>query len=275
MSRIEAGTYASQIMQTPVSVAKQGKPADSRPVADRTVPQSGSTTDASTIRMNKEFAQLQRINEQQNRAATQIRNDDQQLQQPDQVLGQMKRVLSDIIKYYPPYPAGEPERVKFLRSFSSMRKQIEQMTIPPESTWKGKMPGEMPPQTAAIQVGDGSNASAAAVPGVATTFNIPDLADAADNGQIEATLNQIDAAQAMIADRRATLAEQAPSVNHSEGYGAKVNELKQASTEAWDLVVPAEHEAEQKSINTGSELEKSAIGMTSTDMQPLLQSLGG
>jgi len=263
-------------MQVPISTAKQGKVADSRQAATRTVQQPGSIADTPTIRINTDLARLQRINDQQNQAASQIRSDDQQLHQSDQILGQMKRVLTDIIKYYPPYPAGEPERVKFLRSFSSMRKQIEQMTIPPEATWKGKMPGETPPQTEALQAGSPStNAPAAVVPGVASTFNIADLPDTADNGQIEATINQIDTAQASIAGRRASLAEQAPSINHSEGYDAKVKELNQASPEAWDLVLPAEHEAEKKSINAGSELQQAAIGITGTDMQPLLQSLGG
>jgi len=276
MSRIESGAHAAQAMQVPVSIAIHDKIAGKRSAAAGPIQQPGSTATGATIRVRSDFVQLQSINDQQSRVASQIRGDDQQLRQSDQLLGQMKRVLSDIIKYYPPYPAGETERVKFLRSFSAMRQQIEQLTIPPEETWKGGMPGDSLPQSETIQAENPSGGAAAAVvPGVATTFDIPELPDMVDNAPIETTLNRIENARATIAGRRAAIAEQV-SINQSEGYSAKTEELKRTSREAWDLVLPTENEAEQNSIEAGSGLEQATSGsITAPEMQHLLLSLAG
>jgi len=276
MSRIESGTQTAQAVQIPVSIALHDKTAGNRPAAARPVKQPGNATDAATIRVRNDFAQLQNINDRQNSVAVQLRNDDQQLRESDRLLGQMKRVLTDIIKYYPPYPAGETERVKFLRSFSAMRQQIEQLTIPPEKTWKGSMPGEPLSQAETMQTGGPSgNAEAAVVPGVATAFDIPELPDTADNVQIEKTLDRIDNAQAAIAGKRAGISEQASNINQSEGFGAKAGELVRTSQETWDLAPTPQNEAEQKSISAGNGLQQAAVGITNTDMQPLLQALAG
>jgi len=276
MSRIESA-HAAQAMQVSVSAIGYDKVAGNRPAAARPVQQPGNTAAATTIRVRTDFVQFQKINDQQNQVASHIRNDDQQLHQSDQLLSQMKHMLLQIIKMYPPYPLGEPERVKFLRSFNGLRQQIERLTVPPEKTWKGRIPGDPLPQPETTQGGSPSSSSAAAiVPGAATTFGIPELPDMADDVHIEITLNLIDHAQTAIAGQRAAIAEQASSINQSEGYGAKAEELNRTTREAWDLTVPAEDRAEQKSIEAGGSLEQNpGSSITDAEMQHLLQGLVG
>lgn len=277
MSRIESGTHTAQAMQVSVGVTGHDKLASNRPPAARLTQPPGSTTDAATIRVRGDFVQLQNINDRQNRVASQIRSNDRQLQQSDQLLGQMKRTLIRIIKMYPPYPPGEPERVKFLRNFNGLKQQIEQLTLPAERMWTDKTAVVPRVNEAAVPTGSVSDSGpSGVVPGAALTFSIPELPDLADDAHIEFAVHQIDNAQAAIVVKRAAIAEHASDMNQSVGYGAKREELNRTSSEAWDLTVPAEHEAEQKSAEAGSGLDQArGSGMTDTEMQPLLQSLAG
>ncbi|WP_243370215.1 hypothetical protein [Geotalea sp. SG265] len=46
-------------------------------------------------------------------------------------IAKMKETLEAIVKNYPPFPPGSDERLKLLRSYSSLRKQIDALTVPP------------------------------------------------------------------------------------------------------------------------------------------------
>ena len=43
----------------------------------------------------------------------------------------MEQSLSNVTKSYPPFPVGSNERIAQLRQFSSLRKMIDQLTVPP------------------------------------------------------------------------------------------------------------------------------------------------
>jgi len=45
---------------------------------------------------------------------------------------QMESEVEMFLKQYPPYPPGSDERVKYLSHFAMLRKQIDQLTIPPD-----------------------------------------------------------------------------------------------------------------------------------------------
>jgi hypothetical protein len=276
MSRIETGTYAALTMQASFSVSGQDKLAGSRPSTGQSVKQPGSAKDATTIRMSADFAQLQNINDRQNQAASRIRSGDQKLQRTGRFLTQMKHMLFHIIKNYPPFEPGDKERVKYLKSFNGLRQQIEQLTIPPEKMWQDNIPGDSLPQAGINQEGSSSSASTAIV-GAATTFGIPELPDMAPDVQIEATVHLIDKAQAVIDNRRATMDEQASSINQSVGYGAKAEELNRTYPDMWNLTLPADNTAEQKSIEAGSGLTQAPANSITTEagMHSLLQSMAG
>lgn len=65
------------------------------------------------------------------RVAGLVRHTDVALQQIGQKLGEMRDILWQIVKQYPPYPLESRERMEFLNSLSALRKQIDALTVPP------------------------------------------------------------------------------------------------------------------------------------------------
>lgn len=66
-----------------------------------------------------------------NAAAKSIRTVDKVMNAIDGTLVEMSETLDRIVKNYPPFPLGDPERENILRNYISLRKQIDEMTIPP------------------------------------------------------------------------------------------------------------------------------------------------
>ncbi len=218
----------------------------------------GDTVTAASARSHFEFGQLQQINDRLNRTALHIRDDDRQMEKAGQLLSQMKQELYQIVKVYPPYPPGEPERIKFLRSFNGLRQQIDRLTFPPPDKWAGKTPGVSPPRYEAGQPAQTDipapvhdfaplPAGSGNVPAPQPDFSVAELPDRASNAEIEATMHQIDKALSTVAARREQLASQAATISQAQGQDAKAAIFKESSSEAWDLALPGEKAAEQKS----------------------------
>ncbi|MDD2733791.1 MAG: hypothetical protein PHF56_07600 [Desulfuromonadaceae bacterium] len=76
---------------------------------------------------------LQRIDENvadKNDLATRIRQSDSALDVAASRVQAMKTNLAKIVKNYPPFAIDSKERMELLRSFISLRKEIDSMTIP-------------------------------------------------------------------------------------------------------------------------------------------------
>ncbi|MBI4763938.1 MAG: hypothetical protein HY787_04960 [Deltaproteobacteria bacterium] len=134
MKIIETGIGQQPIRQTaraPVVVNRGRSPSDKK------VSSLAEVTTTSVAGDQATFGRLQAINEHSNREALRIR--------ADQRKEETKETPYRIIKNYPPYPIDDPERVKFLMSFNGLKREIEQMTIPPDSKWQGTVPGENNP----------------------------------------------------------------------------------------------------------------------------------
>lgn len=58
-------------------------------------------------------------------------------------LGEIRDTLESITKkLYPPYPIDSPERIALLNKVSSLRKQIDALTYPPQDKWQGQLIGD-------------------------------------------------------------------------------------------------------------------------------------
>lgn len=114
------------------------------------------------------FGRLQAINEQANREAQRMRL--------AQRKSEMKEEEFRIIKNYPPYPSDDAERVKFLMSFNGLKREIEQMTIPPDSKWLGTFPGEssLPPEIALAPMIESSEDSFPGQQAINTESQLPE-----------------------------------------------------------------------------------------------------
>jgi len=76
--------------------------------------------------------QFRQINVGYAAQAQNIRKADQTLEAVANAMQQMRQGLETVVKNYPPYPPGSEERKDVLTNYAALRKQIEQMTIPPE-----------------------------------------------------------------------------------------------------------------------------------------------
>lgn len=70
-------------------------------------------------------------NERQNDEAGAIRESDRAAALLSQKLDQAKAPLEAIVKNFPPFSPEDKERLELLRSYTSLRKEIDQLTFPP------------------------------------------------------------------------------------------------------------------------------------------------
>lgn len=77
-----------------------------------------------------QFQRLQSGNDRRNAAAAGIRSTDRSLAQLGQKIDGLKAPLQAIVKNFPPFSPEDKARVKLLMSYSSLRKEIDQLTVP-------------------------------------------------------------------------------------------------------------------------------------------------
>lgn len=91
-------------------------------------PNNESTRVAQTAEV---FAHLRGRQELLNQSALALRDLTAVVEKSGQILGEMDKDLTIIVKMFPPYPVDNPERISLLNSFGGLRKQIEGLTFPP------------------------------------------------------------------------------------------------------------------------------------------------
>ena len=77
------------------------------------------------------YQEIQKKNELSNSAAGAIRNTDRSLETLGQKIDTLKAPLETIVKNFPPFSPQDKARVKLLMNYSSLRKEIDQLTSPP------------------------------------------------------------------------------------------------------------------------------------------------
>lgn len=142
-----------------------------------------------SARPGSSFHELQRKHDQQNRVAGAIRNTDRAAQAIGQKIDALKGPLETIVKNFPPFSEQDKERMKLLRSYSSLRKEIDRLTLPP------------PPDVIKAR-------QAEALP--------PALPMHADDSQIADHLSKLDATAASLNELRRDLAAETASLLHEE-----------------------------------------------------------
>lgn len=84
-----------------------------------------------TPRVDRHFEQKQVEKERVNVLAGSVRRSDRALQLYGQKVDQMKAPLNAIVKNFPPFAHDDQSRVKLMREYASLRKEIDQLTFPP------------------------------------------------------------------------------------------------------------------------------------------------
>jgi hypothetical protein len=137
-------------------------------------------------------------------------------------IDQMKSDISAIVKNFPPFAPGSEERLKLLKSFNSLRQQIDALTIPrpPEDGDYRKImadPSAFPEAGGVTVTLSSSEISITLAPREVHTgpggLDIPTLPDTAPNdatdAQIYKAINNLDTARATLGNKQTGLAEEA------------------------------------------------------------------
>jgi flagellin-like hook-associated protein FlgL len=219
------------------------------------------------------FKGLQRVNDDLSYVATSVRNADAAMGTINEYVEQMKAQLDAIIKNYPPYPSGSQERVRFLRMFNGLRTQIDQLSAPP-----GDMGGRQIMADPSVAAGDwtvpvGTDGASVTIRKQevhtgATGLNIPTLADTATDAEIAAARENLDTAQATLANRRAGLGTDAASVIRSQDYNTSISTVQKTDAEMWTIADMNEVGAEYKSMELKNALAlQSTVNLTNMQSQ--------
>lgn len=248
MTRIEPGLHTPMFsLSGPAVVKQQPKTAASQSGIDA----GGDAVDLSAAARQNGAARLQRLNDELNRLAESIRNKDEYLQQAGKLLGDMKTDLVRIIKNYPPYPPGDADRVRFLNGFNGLRRQIEQLTIPPDYDMVGEILGAA---------------------GGSAVANLPELPTQASDEQVRQADAAVDRAQAETAAQRQALRDvQARAAERVEADVAAALASNDGETPA--LPGTTEQDAAAASAGVRRELAQSEAGITAGG--PQLAALAG
>ncbi len=214
---------------------------------------------------------LETIHSRFNSVARTIRIADENMGKIENFIDRMKTELQRIIKNYPPFPPGSEERVQRLKSVNAFRRLIDQLTIPPpkEELAAKTMPDhdvvhktndsqKMPDENKLHQTGPQG-------------LGIPQLPESADDKEVHAFIEKLDAAREMLGQMRSELAADA----------AKIAESYEGETEVAGTYPSYGEEVKSADMEAKAELRSSDLsfalaiepGMTLTEAQSQLLSL--
>jgi hypothetical protein len=156
------------------------------------------------------FHKLEGANEEAGQMAQQIRAIDHTIRQIHANVEKMQSTLETVTKVYPPYPKDSAERIEALRQFASLRKMIDQLTIPPREDSPEKIMGDTKQVDQAGQwehpTADGQSSlilhPQPMHPGPGG-LNLPELPNDASDEKIQEALDSVVGAKQLITQRRA------------------------------------------------------------------------
>ena len=112
-------------------ISGNSKPADKPNPSGRSSPTTNVSRKEDSITSPSGYRSLWSSDPTMGLLASQIRSADKAMGRIETYIDRMKEQLGNIIKKYPPYPLDSPKRNEHLQEYAALRKEIEQMTIPP------------------------------------------------------------------------------------------------------------------------------------------------
>jgi len=219
---------------------------------------------------HRTFGALQAVNASLNEVAANINVADRAMASIAGLIGGMKEALQGIVKNFPPFPLGSPERAEFLRSFSALRKQIEQLTFPPQHDGASKIladpavSGENGDWQVPVANGKPLTIRREEVHVGPRGLDIPDLLGSASDEEVAAALKKLDSAAATLAERQAGLAADAAGV--MTAFPKSKYDRGAVDTEA--STIRPERAAELKSLSVRQALSQQPLtGITNVQAQ--------
>ncbi len=270
MATLKVGTDQAQLAFYPMekSSAKPG----SQPGTGSTITplKQDLPAPASVSTSRRAFGALQAVNASLNLVAENVKVADRAMGSIASLIGVMKEDLQGIVKNFPPFPPGSQERAEYLRSFSALRKQIEQLTFPPQHDGASKImadsavTGENGDWQVPVATGEPLTIRREEVHVGPRGLNIPDLPGSASDAEIAAALKKLESAAATLAERRAGLAADAAGVLTA----IPKSKYDSGTVGAEASVIQPERAAELKSLNVRQALSQQPLsGITGMQTQ--------
>jgi archaellum component FlaC len=163
---------------------------------------------------------LHNFNAEFNAVVKSIRIADKAMTDIEANVEQMESEVEMFLKQYPPYPPGSEDRVKYLSRFAMLRKQIDQLTIPPNAGAKYIIGSSDTNQAKdwEIEIGGQKTGQIIRRQPVHTGqegLALPDLSVDSSDQQVAAMREALSEARHTIKERRSQLAEDAIRVIQS------------------------------------------------------------
>ena len=126
----------------------------------------------------------------------------------------------DFLKQYPPYPPGSEDRIKYLSRFAMLRKQIDQLTIPPDAGARSILGPSQDGSTQGwkIELGGQKISSTIRRQPVHTGpegLALPEISQESTNEQIAGLQKALGQARRVLSQRRAGFSEDATRIIRS------------------------------------------------------------
>lgn len=180
-----------------------------------------SENGATIVAIHPELGRFASADDRLNAIAASARTADKRAAVVREAVSRMRESLETITKSYPPFPPGSEERVHALKSYVALRKQIAQLTFPPEEDAAAPKHRERTENLSTFTFVLQSDGRIRTVPREEVRVGpsglvIPEVQYSATDGEIREAIGELEQTAAAIDDLRARSAAQATAGATSE-----------------------------------------------------------
>ena len=229
------------------------------------------------------FKGLQTTNDGLAVIATSIRNADTAMGTMNTNIEQMKASLDAIIKNYPPFPPGSEARVKFLRSFKALRREIDELSFSSNNNNDDAAP-KITADSAAVSRANERNAATGGkesnrtipnhqVSTELTGLKIPDLSENATDEEINAAIKNLDDVKKTLNQRQSGFAANASRGDQFVESEPRMDKLSETHAEGIKSYDMTEIVAQNKSSDDKLILTMKSITSLTKDQSQLMELL--
>jgi len=207
-------------------------------------------------------------NERLNALAAEARTAEKKMAAMSEAVNRMEKTLGAITKNFPPFPPGSEDRVKLLKSYAELRRQIAQLTIPPEVEAKHAertdRTGEQQRYTFILQ----KDGMIRTIPREDVRFGptglvIPEVQDSSSDRDIQVAVDVLAQTAQALDGQRMKAAEDIEADALSELFSRKAHPAAVAIGTGFDSV-PDEPDAQSVSLSVRDDLARMGSGFLHT-----------
>jgi hypothetical protein len=243
-------------------------------------PEEGLSESVQASQGRATFDDLQAFNAILNSVATSINVADSTMGKIKTLIDRMIEQFGSVIKNYPPFPPGSEERVKFLRAFAALRRQIDQLSFSAKDEAALKITADpaVVPQAGDLNVVIGGKGTPVTIHSQQvhtgpTGLNIPELPEDATDKEIYAAIKNLDDARKTLGQRQSGLAKDALTIQQFLESNPKINKVPGSYVEAPNSLDMAGATAENKGSETNQTLTMESIKSLTKDQSQLSELL--